>query len=93
MYSLSTILANITEEIDLTEKVYETELGPIRVESVSVDDILYRISIPSIGTEIVTNREDRGDAVSITIRYFGTSPGSNLEIEKLLNRLYDTVTS
>ena len=89
METISTILANITEDIDRTEKVYDTNLGPVRVTS--INDDLYRVSIPSIDTEIITHDEYRSEAVTITIRYYGTSPGSNIEIETLLNGLYNRI--
>jgi len=88
--TLGEVLANITERIDLEEKVYETNVGKVRVERVDEMRDIYRVSIPSIGTEVITNPEDYGDSgITLTIRFFGNSPGSNSEIEDIAKGIYD----
>ena len=90
MVSLSSVLANITESLDLSERSYETKFGEVKVTRV-VGLNIFRVSVPSLEVEIETNPEEVGDKVEVTFRYFGTSPGSNLGIEELLEAFKETL--
>jgi hypothetical protein len=90
MVTLSTILANITEKIDLSEKVYDTKYGKVRVSQIA-NSPLYRVDIPSLGIEVVTHDETLGDFVELSIRFYGTSPGANLAIEEIVDLIQEGV--
>ena len=90
MYNLSNLLSGITEGVvekaGLTEprEIVFPKYGKVIISKVG-ESSLIRVAIPYLGIEILTHNEELGDFVEVTVRLYGTSPGSNNAIEELVD--------